>query len=241
MGNVDQFSKDLVSVIIPTRTNEDISGLIDSIKASTYQNFEIIIINLGKERSEQRNIGISRAKGKYLLILDSDQYLSPGLIEECVELAQIFGGIYIPEKLMVKGLFGYIRNWERQFYTATPIDVVRFVHAKGCPKFDQQQSGPEDSDWDRRVRGYRITTKNCFYHYEKTDFFGYFKKKAYYAKSMERFIERNPKDPVLDWKWRCWGVFVEKGKWKKFISRPDLAIAVLGMIFIRGVIYLWQK
>lgn len=227
----------LVSIIIPVRKNENIDGLLDSIKKSTYQNFEIIIVNMGKERSEQRNIGISKAKGNYILILDSDQYLSPGLLEECVALGQVFGGLYILEKIMIKGLFGYIRNWERQFYNGTPIDCVRFVRTKGCPKFDQLQSGPEDADWDRRVKGMRAVTKNCFYHYENVGFFSYFKKKAYYAKSMKRFAKRNPGDKVLDFKWRCFGVFLEDGKWKRFFSRPDLALAVMFIIFIRGLIY----
>lgn len=232
---------DLVSVIIPTRVNEDITGLLQSIKNSTYPHIEIITINMGKERSEQRNIGISRAKGKYLLILDSDQYLSPGLIEECVDLAQIFGGLYIPEKIMTRGIFAYIRNWERQFYTGTPIDCVRFVRAKGCPKFDQQQSGPEDADWDRRVKGYRTITKNVFYHYDNVGVIDYFRKKAYYTRSMKRFEQRNPGDKVLNWKWRCWGVFVEGSKWKKFIGQPHLAAAVLIIILIRGIIYLNRR
>lgn len=231
------MKKKLVSIIIPVKKKENIDGLIESIKQSTYQDFEIIIINMGKERSEQRNIGITRAKGEFILILDSDQYLSPGLLEECVALGEVFGGLYIPEQVMIKGLFGYIRNWERQFYTGTPIDCVRFVRAKGCPMFDQQQSGPEDADWDRRVRGLRAITRNCFYHYENVGFLSYFKKKAYYAKSMRRFARRNPGDKVLNFKWRCFGVFIEDGKWMRFLSRPDLALAVLFIIFIRGLIY----
>jgi len=227
----------LVSIIIPTKKDEDITGLIESIKKSTYQNYEIIIVNMGLERSVQRNAGIHRAKGKYLLILDSDQYLSPDLLGECVQLAQIFGGIYIPEKIMTKGLFAYIRNWERQFYDGTPIDCVRFVHAKRCPTFDEKQTGPEDADWDRRIRGFRTITKNCFYHHDNIGFLSYFKKKAYYSKSMARFAQRNPGDEVLDWKWRCWKVFTEKGKWRRFFSRPDLALAVMFIIFLRGVIY----
>jgi len=231
----------LVSIIIPVKKDENIEGLIDSIKKSTYQHFEIIIVNMGLERSVQRNAGIRRAKGKYLLILDSDQYLSPGLLQECVQLAQVFGALYIPERIVTKGLFAYIRNWERQFYNGTPIDCVRFVHAKGCPKFDEQQTGPEDADFDRRVRGFRTITKNCFYHHDNIGLISYFKKKAYYSKSMARFAERNSGDEVLDWKWRCWKVFVEKGKWRRFFSRPDLVLAVMLIILIRGVIYVYSR
>jgi glycosyltransferase involved in cell wall biosynthesis len=121
-----------VSVIIPIRRNEDIGQVLLSLANSVYQDFEIIVVDEGLERSAQRNIGISRAKGEYLLVLDSDQCVSPGLIGECVEILKNGGdGVYIPEIIKTKGLFAYIRNWERQFYTATPIDVVRFVRAKG--------------------------------------------------------------------------------------------------------------
>jgi glycosyltransferase involved in cell wall biosynthesis len=231
----------LVSVIIPIRPKEDISLVLSSLNNSTYKNIEIIVVDEGLERSDQRNIGIARAKGEYLLILDSDQAVSPVLIEECVTLAKFgYSAVYIPEVIKTKGLFAYIRNWERQFYTATPIDVVRFVR-KDCPYFDNTMSGPEDSDWDRRVEGRRLTSVSPLYHYDNIGVLDYFRKKAYYSKSMRRFADKHPNDKVLDWKWRCFGVFLENGKWKKFLARPDLTILVLGIIFIRGLIYYAKK
>jgi glycosyltransferase involved in cell wall biosynthesis len=232
----------MVSVIIPIRRGENIVKLLLSLANSSYKNLEVLVIDEGLERSAQRNIGIKKAQGEFLLILDSDQHVSPKLISECVRDSKSFvDAFFIPEKLMSKGLFSYIRDWERQFYTGTPIDCVRFVKAKDCPKFDERQSGPEDCDWDRRVLGYRTITKNCLYHYENVGIVNYFKKKAYYAKSMRRFAERNPGDKVLDWRWRCFGVFFERGKWKRFLSRPDLALAVMAIILARGVIYLCQR
>lgn len=212
-----------------------------AILDQTYKNIEIIVVDEGLERSAQRNIGIKRAKGDYLLILDSDQFPTQGLVEECVNLMGKYTALYIPERIMINGWFGKIRDWERQFYTATPIDCVRFVDRYRCGLFDEKQTGPEDADWDRRIGGRKGVTKNFFYHYENVDFWSYFKKKAYYAKSMQRFIDRNPGDKVLNPFWRCFWVFMENGKWKRFIAKPHYAVVVLGMIFVRGVIYLWQK
>ena len=233
----------MVSIIIPIRRGEDISKTIASINASTHKNYEIVVIDEGLERSRQRNIGIERAKGEYLLILDSDHCISPGLIAECVVYMKIYciSGIYIPEIIKTKGLFAYIRNWERQFYNATPIDVVRFVRAKDCPKFNEDMSGPEDSDWERRIKGVKTISISPLYHYDNVSIIDFFRKKAYYTKSMKRFAERNPNDKILNWKWRCFGVFLEKGKWRRFLSRPDLALAVLTLIAIRGIIYLWKR
>lgn len=227
----------LVSIIIPIHTLDLVlKECLEAINYTTYKNYEILIINEGKERSEQRNIGIRKARGEYLLILDSDQLITPNLIKECVNKIGNHAGIYIPEKIVTKGFFGYLRNWERQFYTGTAIDVVRFVR-RDCPLFDETMSGPEDSDWDRRIKGTRTTSVNMLYHFDNIGFIKYLKKKAYYSKSMARFAEKNPNDKCLNFWWRCFGVFFEHGKWREVLKRPDLFICLMGLIFIRGVIY----
>jgi hypothetical protein len=170
--------------------------------------------------------------------LDSDQVISPDLIKECVEKMSFgIGGMYIPEIIKTKGLFAYIRNWERSFYNGTPVDCVRFIRAKNCPLFDLEQKGTEDSDFDRRIKGIKLISKNPLYHFDNVSMLKWFSKKAYYSKSMKRFIERNPDDKILDWRWRCFGVFLENGKWKRFLIRPDLAVAVMFILLIRGIIY----
>src|SRR5574343_184163 len=151
---------ELVSIIIPTHKGDKIlPECLKAIEYSTYKKIEIIVVDEGLERSAQRNIGINRTRGEYFLILDSDQLITPNLIRECLDKIGNHNGVYIPEKIITKGFFGYLRNWERQFYTGTPIDVVRFVK-KDCPLFDESMSGPEDSDWDRRIGGTRTTSVN---------------------------------------------------------------------------------
>lgn len=234
----------LVSIIIPTTPKEEhhLKQCLLSIQASTYKNYEIIVVNEGLERSAQRNIGIDRAKGDYLLFLDSDQYISPYLIENCVWRIHLApGGLYIPEVIVTPGLFGMLRNWERAFYTSTPIDVVRFVHARNCPKFDLTMSGPEDSDWDRRQVGNKLTSREPLYHNDGVSLISYCRKKAYYTKSMKRYLEKWPNDKCVNFWWRCFGVFFEKGKWKRVLRRPDLFVLLMGLILIRGAIYICGK
>ena len=240
MDTLTRNHKPTVSVIIPIRRGEDIRETYKSLENSTYLFLQLIVVDEGLERSAQRNIGIQNAYGEYLLILDSDQRVHPDLIEECVYLMtdSNIQGIYIPEILKTKGFFARIRDWERQFYTGTPIDVVRFVRSP-CPLFDERMSGPEDSDWDRRIKGKKETSFFPIYHYEKVGLIGYFKKKAYYAKSMKRFIEKHPNDKILDWKWRCWGVFMER--WQTFFSNPFMAVLVMLLLLVRGVIYKWVR
>lgn len=231
----------LVSVVIPTtdKEKEILNETVAAVKRSTYKHIELVIVNEGKERSEQRNIGIKRAKGEFLLILDSDQIIEEWLIKECVQHCVYFDCLYIPERIVTKGFFGYLRNWERQFYTGTDIDVVRFVRAQMCPMFDITMSGPEDSDWDRRIGGKRTTTWRGLDHKDNVGFIKYLQKKAYYSKSMKRYAEKWPNDKCLNFWWRFFGVYFEDGKWKRIIMRPDLFSCIIGLNFLRGIIYLW--
>lgn len=95
---------DLVSVIIPAYNSEQyIAKCIESVINQTYQNIEIIVVNdgssdntasvvkqfsnvilLNKENgglSSARNYGIKCAKGKYVIFLDSDDYIEPKFVE----------------------------------------------------------------------------------------------------------------------------------------------------------------
>lgn len=231
----------IVSVIVPTHGNRDLTLLKNSIPDDP--NVELIIVDEGKERSVQRNLGIARATGKYILWLDSDQSLSEGLIEECMEwIRSGVDALYIPEVIIggevtPLSFFGEIRKFEREFYTGTPIDCVRLVRKDIFPMFSTELIGPEDSDMDRRVKGRRETTINPLYHHDDISVWEYFRKKSFYAKSMRKYAEKWPNDKCLDWKYRCFGVFTENGKWKKIIRHPLLSLGVLTIIFIRGIIY----
>jgi len=231
----------MVSVIVP-RHDENMEKLLKFILAGTYKNIEIIVVDQNRERSSQRNNGIKKANGKYIMILDADQYPNPHLISECVDLMMMgFEALYIPEKIITPGLFGKIRNWERQFYTATPVDCVRFV-LNPCPLFDENMSGPEDADWDRRISNRRATTDRCFYHYEgKLNLIDYLKKKAYYSKSMKRYQKKWPNDKVLNFWWRMFGVYIEEGKWKRVINNPFFSLCIFGLNILRGIIYVINK
>ncbi len=97
----------LVSVLIPTyNSSVTIKECIKSIKAQTYDNIEIIVIDnfssdgtktiaetlnvkslsKGPERSAQMNYGVCKARGTYILRVDSDMILDRDLIKKCLEL-----------------------------------------------------------------------------------------------------------------------------------------------------------
>lgn len=213
------------------------------LKASLPAGVEFIEVDLGLERSIQRNMGIAKARGDIVIWLDSDQSLSPGLVQECEWLLSsgVYKSVYIPEIIVAKSFFGKIRAFERTFYDGTAVDVPRAVLRSVCPKFNEELNGPEDADWGNRIPGLRAVSKSVLYHHDDIGFCDYFRKKSYYAKSMRRFKELNPTDRVLDWKYRCFGIFVEDGKWMKLLRHPILSIGVFVIIAIRAIIYLRSK
>jgi len=82
----------IVSIVIPTRddnpsTNAYLKQCLKGIELQTYpaDRIEIVIVCVGKERSEQRNYGIARSHGKYVMSLDDDHFLTPTVIEEAVK------------------------------------------------------------------------------------------------------------------------------------------------------------
>ena len=226
-----------VSVIVPNN-GRNIEKLVDSIKNSTYRNTELIVIDRGKERSVQRNMGIVEATGQAFLILDSDQSVSPNLIQECVDLVECgYEAIYIPEIIMADSFFGKVRAVEREFYTGTEVDVPRFVTRKVCPLFNTELSGPEDAEWGQRIKGIRTISECVLYHNDDIGFIDYCKKKAYYTKSMKRYKELCPDDQCLNLKYRCFDVFVQDGKWKHLLAHPILTICVFFLLIVRGFIY----
>ena len=101
----------LVSCVIPIiRNDPHVAGCVQAIKDSTYKNVEILVVDEGLERSAQRNIGIKRATGEYLIWIDSDMRLHPRLLEDCIHKIQGYTAVYIPERIVTEGFFGYLRD-----------------------------------------------------------------------------------------------------------------------------------
>lgn len=241
------MKKGLVSCIIPIVRNDPfVEECVAAIKASTYKNIEIIVVDEGLERSAQRNIGFDRAKGKFYMWIDSDMRLHPKLIDDCVRKIVGHTAVYVPERIVTEGWFGRLRDWERQFYNGTLVDVVRFIRAKDCPRFDEALHGVEDSDWERQILKAKPTATFAtsdfpFYHHDQVGVKRYLQKKAYYAQSLNQYKSKNPTDRLLTFKYRCFDVFTQNGKWKRFIAKPHYAAGVMALIFARGLIYVHRR
>ncbi len=268
------FSKPLVSIVITTKNEEkNIGNCLESIKKQIYpkDKVEIVVVdnnsgdktkeiakkytklvfNKGPERSAQRNFGLNKASGEYLLYLDADMTLSKDVIRKCVEKVRRDPNIislYISEIVTGSNFWSRVRRFERSFYDATVIDCVRFIkatdfHAVGG--FDTSMTGPEDWDFDKkiRLRGKVDLIREPIYHNEaEFNLKKYLTKKSYYARSFGTYIKkwgRNDPDVKKQFgpNYRYLGVFIENGKWKNVIVSPHLFFGMLLLRFLVGLSY----
>lgn len=248
--NMFTKGKVMVSVIIPIRHDDPyIFRCVESVKNSTYKDIEVIIVDEGLERSVQRNIGVERSKGEYILILDSDMTIHERLIndcvEECTEIEYVYtakDALFITEEVVGEGWWIKVRNFERQFYDGTFIDCPRFFKRSKWIPFDITLTGVEDWDWSRRFEGSTGEASYPIYHYEgKFNFATYIKKKRYYSQWMDRYKLKYPGCQELDVWYRFFGVFIERKKWKKIVRHPILFIGVIFLRLSVGIAYLCAK
>ena len=166
----------LVSVVITSKNEEkNIKNILKSIELQSYNNIETILVDnyssdrtkdiannfnveiyeVGNERSEQRNYGLKKSNGEFVLYLDADMILTPGLINSLINKIHNskIDGYYIKENILGKSLFNLTRKFEREFYEGSNIDAIRFFRKDCLDKlngFDENITGQED--WDFSIR-----------------------------------------------------------------------------------------
>lgn len=272
------MSNFVVSVIVTTKNEENnIENCLRAINSQTYpkDKIEIIVVDnssidrtpslakkytknvftKGPERSAQRNFGISKAHGKFVMYLDADMTLSPAVIEDCVSIyAKDTGvsGIYIREIVGGESYWSKVRCFERSFYDGTVIDCIRFFKKKDFNKvggFDDTMTGPEDWDFDKKIRrlGKTVVVLTPLYHNEKEfNINKYLAKKSYYARSFDAYINKWGKnDPDIKKQFGFWyryfGVFLENGKWKKCLFNPHFFLGMFLLRFLVGISFILRK
>lgn len=105
--------RDLISIVIPIYNGENyVKDMVEMLKAQTYPEFEVILVNdgsidktaelyqkstegdnrfklLNKENSGpsgSRNLGLSQCRGEYIAFIDADDYVFPGYLQYLYEL-----------------------------------------------------------------------------------------------------------------------------------------------------------
>lgn len=247
----------MISVIITTKNEENvIDDLLKSLKKQKYQDFETIVVDnyssdktcdlaknyaarifkKGPERSVQRNFGVEKAVGNYVLVLDADMQLSENVLLELSKAKEKV--VIIPEKSIGVGFWVKFKIFEREFYEGEEtIEAPRYFSKELFLKFhgyDNNITGPEDYELPLRMKKAGIKVgriKSYILHNEKN--FSPFKsarKKFYYASKSEKYLQKYPEMIVKQGNLLFRLVFFKQ--WRKLISHPILS---LGMFFVRAI------
>ncbi len=256
----------VVSVIVPTRNSAQfLEKCLASIKAQTYSPIELIVVdrdssdgtigiaqkytphlyNHGPERSAQRNLGVDRAKGKYVAIIDSDMELTPKVIEACVgEMTKDSNvkGVIIPEESFGIGFWAKCKALERSYYVGNDdIEAARFFPRdvyQDLGGFDTELVAGEDWDLSARVRATGTIThiQEFIRHNEgRISFMSTLKKKYYYAQHAGEYLKKSQTTSKFT---------ANTGplqRYKLFFSRPGHLfrnpLTGMGMIFLKTAEY----
>lgn len=216
----------MVSIIITTKNEEkNMKNILESLKNQTFKDFEIIVVDnnsidktkeiskeygalvfdKGPERSAQRNYGVSKALGKYVLILDADMILEKEILNEMFLKSESdieLKCITMKEEPIGNSFWSKCKKLELEFYTQDKdfdlaprwFQKIVFIEFNG---FDENQTGTED--WDLPDRVYekypkKWITKNRVFHNEGDyGLIRILKKKFYYAKKSHVYIKKRQK------------------------------------------------
>lgn len=242
-----------VSIIVTTKNEEkNLGRLLDSVKNQKYKNIETVVVdnnstdktkeiakkytkkvfNKGPERSVQRNFGVEKSSGKYVVILDADMELSPKVIGCCVKSIKKHKALIILERTVGESFMAKIRIFEREMYEGDPtIEVARFFEKKVFNEFggyDINLTGAEDYDLPKRIST-KHTIDWCkeylLHHEEQLTLRKQLQKKFYYASKSALYAKKHP-DLV-----KTQGVMIFRKaylrNWKKFVKNPILGGAFL--------------
>lgn len=259
----DAQNRLLVSVLVPTKNSaHTLDTCLESIVNQTYKNLEIIVVDnfsddetriiakkfgakvflKGPERSTQVNFGFHFSHGNFIYRVDSDFYVEPTVIEECVSkcVNEGYDGIVIHNtSLDSLSFWARVRKFERDTYRNDKLNVaVTFMRRKifeSLNGFDEDLVAAEDYDLHNRfiMAGYSLgnITAQEIHLGEPTSLAEVVRKHFYYGGTIGRFLTKNKKSILQLSPIR----FAYLRHLRVFITRPRLAI---GLVIYQTVRYL---
>lgn len=247
----------LVSVVVPTRNSaRTLEGCLLSVRAQSYAPIELIVIDNGStdqtwviarrvadivqtwgpERSAQRNRGAHISQGQYLLFIDSDMQLEPGVVSDCVSALDESGypAVVIPEVSVGMGFLARCRALERSCYSGDDaIEAARFFsrHAfNNSGGFDEDLTGPEDWDLSARVAsGRRLPRTNSHISHDEGNLSirSILEKKRYYAASSLSYWRKHGRSSLMQANLVLRPALLRN--WRRLLRHPILALSIFGV------------
>jgi glycosyltransferase involved in cell wall biosynthesis len=216
------MSAPLVSVVVPTRNAaRTVRRCLESVRAQTRPVAELIVVDnwsddgtwelaspladlalrAGPERGEQRNLGIAKARGEWVLWLDADMELAVDSVERALHAASARGaiGVFLPEVTAGGGFWTGCRTLERRCYHGEPhIEAPRLLRTAWLRETGgfTGVTGTEDADVRNRLLAAGATlawADTLVVHHEGRLTLGKLaRKRFYYGKSLPVYRRQHP-------------------------------------------------
>ncbi|MBU0532695.1 FkbM family methyltransferase [Patescibacteria group bacterium] len=209
----------LISIVIPTKNSAETLGpCLHSIKAQTYRNYELIIVDafstdntpqLARKftdkfftskhgRSGARNFGFSKAKGSIFLSIDSDMILEKNLLIDITMNMNKHGGLILPEIGYGNDFISKCKDLEKRCYiTDETIESTRAFSQKAFESvggYDTNLVFGEDWDIHSRIKSnFTIgrTKSKILHNTVRISLLSNFKKAYLYGKTLPKYIEKS--------------------------------------------------
>lgn len=256
--------KEVVSINIPTYNSEKtLRKCLDAVKSQTYKNVEVIVVDsYSKDRTldiakkdgckiimckggllEARIAGAKKSKGKYVLLLDSDQILNPTVIERSVEKMKDKDYLWFYERAYNRKKFlPSLYDADRvlvQKYLSEDVVLPRFFKRtlllkafKKIPREHINVCGAQDhiiTAYEvRKFSNKEGMVINAVEHIEPYNLIILFKKQYRWGKTTKDFYKRNVYRELI----------TKKDKFRGFyFGEPILSIKSFILRILRGVPY----
>lgn len=245
-----------VTLIVTTKNEEnDIEKCLQSVKRQTHKDIELIVVdnnstdrtkgiakkytqlvfNLGPERSAQRNFGIGKAQGKYILIIDADMELFSDVVATCIQNIKGKDALIIPEDCSGEGFWTNCKILEKKSYRWTGDgEAARFFKRsvlRSLNGYDEELSGPEDIDLHKRLLrdGYKAGYAPTWiaHHEGKLNLRDIVRKRYYYSRNLRRYLAKNKEESKNELR-IIRPAFLKN--WKLFLKDP---LHTAGLVVIR--------
>ena len=161
-----------------------------------------VALQAGPERSVQRNLGIDRASGDWILYVDADMVLEPDVVADALAAAERDGadGVFVPEVSFGPGFWTACRALERRCYVGQPlIEAPRLVRREVFAElggFVPEVAGQEDAELRMRMlrAGRRLARSSALIHHDegRLTFAGVMRKRLYYGRSIPAYAATQP-------------------------------------------------
>lgn len=258
-GDADPIISDddmLVSIIVPTRNSERyILTCLESIKQQMYDAWELIIIDnfssdatleiareftdkiysVGPERSAQVNFGVDMAKGVYIFRVDSDFWLDPNVVTECVSLMNAGMDAVVVHNTpdVSTGLLARIRKFEVDMYKySLDHTAARFMGRDlflAVGGLREDVTAGEDYDFQNRLRcvtdRIACATSEAIHLDEPSRLLPLLYKYYRYGKDFHNYYRYNREES------RTQLAFVRRDyirHWREFLKHPYLGVMFVG-------------